>query len=90
MLQQILDALDGQHGPMSMQELSLKLGVEPSALQGMITFWARKGRLIESAGPAAGEQQVCSSDAGACGPGGCPGPESCPFVTPAPRKFTLP
>jgi hypothetical protein len=44
-LRQVLEELESLKGPVSLNDLSRKLGVEWSALEGMIAFWVRKGRL---------------------------------------------
>ncbi len=44
-LRQILQELESAQGPVSLNDLSRKLGVERGALEGMIAFLARKGRL---------------------------------------------
>ena len=49
MLYQILEALEAANGPVSLDELSRQLQIEPGALEGMIAFWVRKGRLKDTA-----------------------------------------
>lgn len=49
MLYQVLEALETADGPVSLDELSRQLQIEPGALEGMIAFWVRKGRLKETA-----------------------------------------
>ena len=46
-LHQVLSELESAKGPVDLNELGRKLGVERSALDGMIAFWVRKGRLHE-------------------------------------------
>ncbi|MCU0490151.1 MAG: FeoC-like transcriptional regulator [Chloroflexaceae bacterium] len=80
MLHQVLQALEGTQGLISLDELSRQLGVERSALDGMIAYWVRKGRLRELNGTA------CTSGCGSCGhraEGGCA------FASTAPRTITL-
>lgn len=77
MLYQVLEALQSADGPISLEELSYQLGIEQSALEGMIAFWVRKGRLQDSAATACG---------GGCGSGGCAG---CAFEQSGPRTITL-
>ncbi len=79
MLHQVLQAFETATGPVSLDELSRELGIERGALEGMIAFWVRKGRLQDSAGT------VCSGSCGSCGaaPGGCT------FNQSAPRTITL-
>jgi hypothetical protein len=68
MLQQVLQAFELATGPVSLDELSRQLGMERSALEGMIAFWVRKGRLKEDGGTcgAAGSGCSCSSHPGGC------------------------
>ena len=68
MLQQVLIALETATGPVSLDELSRQLGIERGALEGMIAFWVRKGRLQDSSNlcGAAGPGCSCSSHPGGC------------------------
>ncbi|HMQ34433.1 MAG TPA: FeoC-like transcriptional regulator [Chloroflexaceae bacterium] len=68
MLHQVLQALETAPGPVSLDELSRRLGVERGALEGMIAFWVRKGRLREGGGPCASAAPGCSCS---FRPGGC-------------------
>ena len=45
MLRQVLETLEQAQGPIPLDELSRQLGIEHSALEGMVSFWVRKGRL---------------------------------------------
>lgn len=80
MLQQVLEAFERASGPVSLDELSRELGIERGALEGMIDFWVRKGRLKASGGACgtAGPGCSCSSH-----PGGCS------FDRAAPRTITV-
>lgn len=72
MLQQVLQALEEAEGPVSLDALSRQLGIERGALDGMIAFWVRKGRLRDSSlecGSAGGPGCSCAS---ASQGGGCP------------------
>lgn len=80
MLREVLQALEGARGPVSLDELSRQLGVERSALEGMIAYWVRKGRLRESGA-------TCSGSAGGCSCSTSAAP--CPFSSAAPRTITL-
>jgi hypothetical protein len=68
MLQRVLEAFEAADGPRSLDDLSRELGIERGALDGMIAFWVRKGRLRESSGACGEARPDCS-----CGehPGGC-------------------
>lgn len=80
MLHQILVALERANGSLSLAELSQELGIERSALEGMISFWVRKGRLKDSAvaGCGGGKGCTCSSH-----------PDGCAFDSSAPRTIIL-
>jgi hypothetical protein len=81
-LRQVLEALESVQGPVNLDDLSRRLGVERSALEGMINFWLRKGRLREDY--LAARPSVCAS--GTCG-GSCPGASSCSPLNEMPRFF---
>jgi hypothetical protein len=86
MLQQVLTEIQQADGPITVNELSRKLGLERSALQGMIEFWVRKGRLRDDDALAA-DEAVC--DTGSCGDS-CHGLAACPFTAKMPRSYSLP
>ena len=46
-LRRVLQELESAQGPVNLDDLSRKLGTERGVLEGMITFWVRKGRLQE-------------------------------------------
>jgi hypothetical protein len=83
-LKQVLQEIESSHGPLSLDDLSRQLGVERGALEGMIDFWVRKGRLKEDYAVAL--QGLCPG--AECG-SACPGAESCQWVTNLPRSFSL-
>jgi hypothetical protein len=68
MLQQVLQAIEATNGPLSLDELSRRLGIERGALEGMITFWVHKGRLTEDAvsGCGAGSCSRCAARGTGC------------------------
>ncbi len=84
MLQRILKAFESAPDGMSIDQLSYRLGVERSALEGMIDYLVRKGRLQDDR--AASEATMCSAERCAS----CPGVRKCPFVMEMPRTFSLP
>lgn len=87
MLRQVLHEVEAAEGPVSLNELSRKLGLEPGALEGMLDFWVRKGRLLAGARhEPAGESVTPACAAGGCG-WSCPGPQSCPLVMKLPRTY---
>ncbi len=87
MLTQVLHEIITAREPLSLTRLSAKLGVEPSALEGMLAFWVRKGRLRDDD---AEEALTCQTgSAGGCGHT-CTGPETCAFVAKTPKRYSLP
>lgn len=86
MLKQVLQEIEAADGPVSIDELGRKLGLERSALTGMIDFWVRKGRLRLEHQPGGSASNICTS--GGCR-STCAGPEVCPFVVKMPRTYTL-
>ena len=81
MLQRILDEFESSPGGMSLNELSQRLNVERSALEGMIAYLVRKGRLQDDKAAA----MMYSS--GGCA--SCSGAGKCPFVMESPRTFSI-
>lgn len=86
MLIQVLREIKTSQGTLNLDDLSRKLGVERSALQGMIDFWVRKGRLRDDDLNIAAAQTACSiSDCDRS----CVGPQACPFVVKMPKTYSL-
>jgi hypothetical protein len=83
MLHQVLREIEQARGPLSLNELARKLEIDRSVLDGMLSFWARKGRILVSDI----DGQTCASGGG-CG-GTCGGAAGCPFAGTAPRTFAL-
>ena len=86
MLRQVLQEIEAAQGTISLTDLSRKLGLEPGALEGMIQFWVRKGRLKDDERDNQQLFAVCGG--GSCGRS-CPGAQGCPFVAKMPRTFSL-
>jgi hypothetical protein len=82
MLKRILREFESAPGGISINELSRRMEVERSALEGMIDYLVRQGKLEDDNASAA----TCA-DSG-CG-GSCPGPEHCPFAAELPRTFSV-
>lgn len=78
MLHQILQAFEATDEPLNLTELAARMQVDPGALDGMISYWIRKGRLKEV--------QSCGTDS--CGPS-CGGGDGCPFTGKMPRTIML-
>jgi len=83
MLHQVLRMVETAQGPVTLNELSRKLMVEPAVLESMIQFWVRKGRLVDEDAAA---ETSCTT--GSCG-GSCTGAASCAFVAKMPRSYSI-
>lgn len=86
MLHQLLREIESAQGSLNLNELAHKLNIERSALEGMIQFWVRKGRLKDDSQTVM-DFPGCSSSS-ACGHA-CPGAKGCPFVMTMPRTYSL-
>ncbi len=86
MLRKVIQELEAAQEPLNLNELSHKLGLDPSALEGMIQFWVRKGRLKDDERD--NQQLFAACGGGSCGRS-CPGAQGCPFIAKMPRTFSL-
>ena len=86
MLHRVLQEIETAHGAVNLNDLSRTLGVERGALEGMIQYWVRKGRIKDDSADTEIPLSSCSS--GSCGHA-CPGPQGCPFVMKLPKTYTL-
>ncbi len=86
MLNQILTEIQQASGPITINELSRRMGIDSSALQGMIDFWVRKGRLRDD-DALVEDEAACDTDA--CGDN-CFGLSACPFTAKMPRSYSIP
>ena len=86
MLNQILQAIETAEGSVDLHALSRQLNVEPGALQGMLDFLVRKGR-IQTGDDLDGD--CCSTEVScSCGKT-CPGPQNCHFVVKLPKTYAI-
>lgn len=84
MLWNVLREVEAAQGPLDLNELSRRLDIDRSALEGMIRFWVRKGRLVDDSGVGCATA-ACANH----GCGGCAGGQGCPFVMTMLRTLTL-
>ncbi len=91
MLKRVLAEIRNSRGPLSLDEISRTLDIEPSALQGMIAHLVQLGHLRDDEAQAS-IAMSCSRHAWRrhCGQGSCPGPQGCPFATKMPATYSLP
>jgi len=86
MLKQLLEEMKNAESGVNLNDLAAKLGVERSALDGMIAYLVQTGKLKDDDQRSEAEEAaMCSS--GGCA--GCPGVKGCPFVMNMPRSFSL-
>lgn len=76
-LYSVLQAIQQTSEPISVNDLARTLEIEPAALEGMIDFWVRKGRIKVHDGLA------CASSCDSCGVDGCP------LILHLPRRFEV-
>lgn len=86
LLHRVLAAVESASAPVRLDDLSHELGIEAAALEGMLAFWARKGRLRRMTDNDGRETLVCSD--GACSLT-CNGIENCPFVARLPHSYAV-
>ncbi|MFN2114317.1 MAG: FeoC-like transcriptional regulator [Anaerolineae bacterium] len=82
MLRKVLEAVQRSDGGTDLRSLSRELGIEPSALEGMIEFWVLKGQLVDERSAARCSDQPKSTCASCRA--GCYGATVCPRVVSAP------
>ena len=84
MLSQVLHEIKSARGPITIRELSKKLEIDPHALEGMLQFWVRKGRIQND-----DEAASCDGAKGGCGTS-CSGMANCTFIAKMPKTYSIP
>ena len=82
MLKVVLESIESADGPVRVAELSRQLGIERSALEGMIAYWVRKGRLVDD------DETACAPASGHCFTS-CSGAANCAFVAKMPKSYSV-
>jgi hypothetical protein len=85
MLIQVLREIKTSQSTLNLDDLGRKLGVERSALQGMIDYWVRKGRLQDDQEMAI-TPDICTSVGCA---GSCTGSRNCSFKVKMPKTYSI-
>ena len=85
-LDQLVDELRTERGPIRSSDLARRIGVSESALDGMISVLAAKGVLRAPSDSLDGKAIACSGVA--CGTT-CVGLAACPFVANVPDTYSL-
>lgn len=87
MLREVLRLVETASGPISLMELSRRTGLEAGVMEGMLTYWVRKGRLRVE-----GWAAVCSDGCfgAGCRCGSCAlGDSGCPFIARLPKSYVV-
>ena len=82
MLKKVLREIQIAEGPITIKELSRNLGIDPHALDGMLEFWVRKGRITTN-------EKSYSNDSTGCNKS-CSGTPDCVYVAKMPKTFSIP
>ncbi len=83
MINQVLYEIENARGAITIDELSRKLNVEPNALEGMLQFWVRKGRIQDDE-----VSDDCKDSTGGCG-SSCSGTADCTFIAKMPKTYSI-
>jgi hypothetical protein len=84
MLSQVLHEIESAHGPITTGELSRKMGIDPAALDGMIQFWVRKGRLQMDEKQTSETNCSCGTLSSSCAP-----ISDCVFIAKMPNSYSV-
>ena len=85
MLFQVLREIEQANGPVTVNELSQKLGIDQGVLTDMIQYWVRKGKLRGDGATAVTPHTAVHH----CG-SSCAGPSTCNFIAKMPKTYTVP
>lgn len=83
MLYQLLYEIKSAPGPLNLAELAERLNVEPAALNGMIDFLVKKGRLHR-------DEITCAADHANSACGACACSANCMLAGKIPPTYTFP
>lgn len=81
MLTRLLEELEAAQQPLTLQELSARLGIEPSALEGMLQTLMRMGKLRDDR---AVTMEACALRCASCGQ-----MSECALLARLPRTYSL-
>ena len=88
MLREVLRAVESADGPITLNELSRQLSIDPGVLDGMLAHWLRRGKLMIDAETGAACAGSSAPVACSCGSGSPGAP--CPFMARMPHTFLVP
>jgi len=87
MLRQVLQEIETTRSALHLGELSHRLGIDRSVLDGMIHFWVQKGRLVDDDTGIIASTNICTS---ASCKMSCDGMANCPFIAKMPKTYHAP
>ena len=88
MLREVLQAVESAQGPITLNELSRQLHLDPRVLDGMLEHWSRRGKLVVDSGAA----MACAGGLmgqGRCSCGSAVAGDGCPFVARLPKSYAV-
>lgn len=87
MLREVLQAIEAADGPITLNELSRRLDIDPGVLDGMLSHWSRRGRVTVDTRVGVACAGSPASGGCSCGSGGSG--VACPFVARLPRAYLI-
>ncbi len=87
MLREVLQAVEAAEGPITLNELSRRLELDPRVLDGMLEHWSRRGKLIVDG--VTGTACAGNMTPASCSCGLATDKGSCPFLVRLPKSYSL-
>ncbi|MBP6017113.1 MAG: hypothetical protein KA586_10370 [Candidatus Promineofilum sp.] len=87
MLREVLQAVEAAKGPITLNELSRRLELDPRVLDGMLEHWSRRGKLVVDGVTGT----ACAGDMtpARCSCGSATDNVNCPFLARLPKSYSL-
>lgn len=87
MLREVLQAVEAAEGPITLNELSRRLQLDPRVLDGMLEHWSRRGKLVVDG--VTGTACAGNMTPASCSCGFAADRASCPFLVRLPKSYSL-
>ncbi len=87
MLREVLQAVEAAEGPITLNELSRRLELDPRVLDGMLEHWSRRGKLVVDG--VTGTACAGSMTSASCSCGLAMDKVNCPFLVRLPKSYSL-
>lgn len=87
MLREVLQAVEVAEGPITLNELSSKLELDPRVLDGMLEHWSRRGKLVVDGA----RKTACAGNVtpARCSCGSATDKANCPFLIRLPKSYSI-